>query len=175
MVIRAGFEYWLKVRGVSTSSYLSSSVGCQRFLWNAVLELQLRRLKRGRRIVGMTASVKGSIEEPGVGVARKSRLNRSILDQSWGELARQLGYKLSWLGGLLLVVPPHFSSQECPDPDCGCIDAENRVSRDFFLCKKCGHTGPSDLVAARVIKGRGLRLRETLSSREPVGLAALAA
>jgi putative transposase len=75
------------------------------------------------RIVGMTASAKGSIEEPGVGVARKSGLNRSILDQGWGELARQLGYKLSWLGGLLLVVPPHFSSQECPDPDCGCRES----------------------------------------------------
>jgi hypothetical protein len=41
MVIRAGFEYWLKVRG-KHASYLSSSVGCQRFLWNEVLELLLK-------------------------------------------------------------------------------------------------------------------------------------
>jgi len=34
-------------------------------------------------------------------VKQKSRLNRPILRQGWGELGRQLGYKQSWAGGLV--------------------------------------------------------------------------
>ena len=40
-------------------------------------------------------------------VKAKSGLNRSILDQGWGEFAKQLGYKLDWNGGELLKVSPH--------------------------------------------------------------------
>ena len=36
------------------------------------------------KIKNMTASAKGTVEEPGSRVAQKSGLNRSILDQGWG-------------------------------------------------------------------------------------------
>jgi hypothetical protein len=38
-------------------------------------------------------------------VSQKSGLNRSILDQGWGEFRRQLDYKLAWNGGTLLAAP----------------------------------------------------------------------
>ena len=44
----------------------------------------------------MTASAKGTREEPGRNVTQKAGLNRTILDKSWGELRRQLAYKLAW-------------------------------------------------------------------------------
>ena len=57
------------------------------------------------KIGNMTASASGSIAAPGKRVKQKSGLNRAILDQGWGEFARQLEYKLKWLGGKLLKIP----------------------------------------------------------------------
>jgi putative transposase len=42
----------------------------------------------------MTASAKGTLEEPGTNVRQKAALNRSILDQAWG----QLHTRLEWHG-----------------------------------------------------------------------------
>lgn len=42
----------------------------------------------------MSQSSKGDIENPGQKVKQKSELNRSILNQGWGELVKQLQYKL---------------------------------------------------------------------------------
>ena len=49
-------------------------------------------IKEDLRIVNMTISAKGTIEEPGKNVAAKSGLNRRIQDQGWGEFDRQLAY-----------------------------------------------------------------------------------
>jgi putative transposase len=56
----------------------------------------------------MTASAKGTIENPGTNVAAKSGGNRRIQDQGWGEFDRQLAYKMDWRGGKLLRVDPEI-------------------------------------------------------------------
>ena len=56
---------------------------------------------RDLHIKSMSASAAGTAEQPGTKVKPKSRLNRAILRQGWGELGRQLEYKQSWAGGLL--------------------------------------------------------------------------
>ncbi len=101
-----------------------------------------------------TRSAKGTREEPGTHVAAKSGLNRAILDQGWGTFARLLEYKLAVAGGTLLFVPAAGSSQECSA--CGQRDANNRVSRDLFVCQACGYTGHADINAAKVILRRGI-------------------
>jgi hypothetical protein len=60
-------------------------------------------------------------------VKQKSGLNRSILDQGWGEFRRQLAYKVVWHGGMLLAVPPHHTSQTCPC--CGHVSKDNRQTQ----------------------------------------------
>ena len=50
------------------------------------------------RIGDMTRSARGTAERPGRNVAVKSRLNRSIIEQSWGIIAAQLQYKTQWYG-----------------------------------------------------------------------------
>ena len=65
------------------------------------------------QVRNMSRSAKGTVEQPGKKVAQKSGLNRAILDQGWGEFRRQLDYKVSWDGGMLLAVPPHYTSQTC--------------------------------------------------------------
>jgi IS605 OrfB family transposase len=62
----------------------------------------------------MTASAVGTVEQPGRKVKQKSRLNRAILRQGWGELGRQLEYKQSWAGGLVEYQSEAYSSQQCP-------------------------------------------------------------
>jgi len=109
------------------------------------------------RITNMTASAAGIIEEPGRNVAAKSGLNRRILDQGWGELRRQIGYKLDWLGGTLLLVDPRNTSRTCNA--CGHVSADNRVAQSAFKCVECGHASNADTNAAKNILGRAGQAR----------------
>ena len=103
----------------------------------------------GLQIRNMSASAKGTIEEPGRNVKAKSGLNKSILDQGWFEFRRQLDYKLFWRGGMLVEVNPRHTSQQCSC--CGHTAKENRVSQDVFRCQVCGHEENADVNAAKNI------------------------
>lgn len=105
------------------------------------------------QVKNMSASAKGSIEAPGRKVKQKSGLNRSILDQGWHELGRQLEYKLNWLGGKLIKVPPQYTSQTCNE--CGHVSTDNRKGTKF-LCLSCGHEAHADVNAAKNILAAGL-------------------
>jgi putative transposase len=86
-------------------------------------------------------------------------LNRSILDQGWGELRRQLEYKMAWNGGLFVAVPPHHTSQTCPA--CLHVSAENRTSQASFACTHCGFGENADVVGAINVLNRGLAALES--------------
>ena len=101
------------------------------------------------RVSNMTASAKGTLAAPGRQVKQKTGLNKAILDQGWFEFRRQLTYKQAWRGGLLVAVPPHHTSQTCPE--CGHVEAANRLSRASFRCQACGHADHADVVGARNI------------------------
>ena len=101
------------------------------------------------QIRNMSASAKGTVEKPGRMVKAKSGLNKSILDQGWYEFRRQLDYKLSWRGGMLVEVNPRHTSQRCSC--CGHTAKENRVSQDVFRCQACGHEENADINAAKNI------------------------
>jgi putative transposase len=105
------------------------------------------------KVKGMSASASSSIEAPGKKIQQKSRLNRSILDQGWSEFARQLEYKLRWLGGTLIKVPAAYTSQKCSC--CGHTEAGNRY-RQQFLCLSCGFQAHADINAAKNILAAGL-------------------
>ena len=106
------------------------------------------------KICNMSKSAGGTIEAPGRHVAQKSGLNRSILDQGWGEFRRQLEYKQEWRGGRVVYVDPRYTSQTCPE--CGHQAKENRLSQAEFCCKECFFEGNADRVAAQNILNRGL-------------------
>jgi putative transposase len=93
-------------------------------------------------VSNMSKSAKGTVEKPGRNVKAKSGLNKAILDQGWGELTRQLGYKQGWSGGLLVLVRPQHTSQKCSE--CGDIDSDNRPSQAVFQCQACEHTENAD-------------------------------
>jgi len=107
-------------------------------------------------VKNMSQSAKGNREQHGKKVAQKSGLNRSILDQGWGEFRRQLEYKVQWNGGILLAVPPHNTSRTCPC--CGYVSKANRQTQAKFLCVACGYENHADVVGAINILERGYRL-----------------
>ncbi len=101
------------------------------------------------KVANMSKSAKGTVENPGRNVSAKSGLNKSILDQGWYMFRRQLGYKLSWLGGELIVINPKNTSRRCQS--CGHVSADNRKTQAIFVCVSCGHKDHADLNAAKNI------------------------
>jgi putative transposase len=105
------------------------------------------------KVINMSRSSKGTLDTHGKRVAQKSGLNRSILDQGWGEFRRQIEYKQQWKGGITLFVPAHHTSQTCHA--CGHVDPDNRKTQDAFECTACGHIENADINAAKNILVRG--------------------
>src|SRR5690606_39898703 len=82
----------------------------------------------------------------GRNVRGKSGLNKAILDQGWFEFRRQLEDKLAWTGGWLVAVPPHYTSQTCPE--CGHCSQANRLTQAAFACVQCIFEEHADVVGA---------------------------
>lgn len=98
------------------------------------------------KIRNMTASARGTVEEPGRNVRAKAGLNRSILNQGWYGFETILAYKLEERGGTLVKVDPAYTSQTCSE--CGAGDRESRKSQAVFLCRHCGFRAHADHNAA---------------------------
>jgi putative transposase len=117
----------------------------------------------------MTRSARGTVEQPGVGVAQKRGLNRSISRSGWGLLAARLQHKAC---GRVEQVPAAYTSQRCSV--CGHIAPGNRKSQAVFECEACtAGSCNADLNAARnIAAGRAVTARGDLggsrsANREP--------
>jgi putative transposase len=109
------------------------------------------------KIKNVTASARGTVEEPGRMVRQKAGLNRSILNQGWFGFETILAYKLEERGGHLLKVDPAYTSQTCSE--CGTVDRESRESQAAFVCQHCGFRAHADHNAAINIRDAGLGVR----------------
>ena len=121
------------------------------------------------KVSNMSKSAAGTVSQPGRNVRAKSGLNRSILDQGWYEMRRQLEYKQLWRGGQVLAVPPAYTSQRCAC--CGHTAKENRLSQSKFRCQACGYTANADVNGARNILAAGhavLACGEMVQSGRPL-------
>ena len=105
------------------------------------------------KVANMSKSAKGTLDAPGKNISQKSGLNKAILDQGWGEFHRQLEYKQTWRGGLVLLVNPAYTSQKCSR--CYHTAKENRKTQEQFECTLCGFTANADHNAAINIKRAG--------------------
>ena len=117
------------------------------------------------KIRNMTASARGTVDEPGRNVRQKSGLNRSILNQGWHGFETLLAYKLEERGGTLVTVDPAYTSQTCSE--CAAVDRESRESQAVFLCRHCGFSAHADHNAAINILRRNtasMRVEDSISS-----------
>ncbi len=105
------------------------------------------------KISNMSRSASGTLDNPGKNVKAKSGLNKSILDQAWGEFKRQISYKLAWKGGIYLEVPAPYTSQTCSV--CGEKDKASRQGQERYVCTSCGYEANADINAAKNILAAG--------------------
>ena len=117
----------------------------------------------------MTRSARGTVEQPGVGVAQKRGLNRAISRSGWGQLVRRLQDKAL---GRVEQVPAAYTSQRCSA--CGHIAPENRKSQVVFECQACsaGRCNADVNAARNIAAGRAVTARGDLAggrsaNREP--------
>ena len=98
---------------------------------------------------GMTASAKGTVDNPGKNVRQKAGLNREILATGWGQLRWMLEYKAA----NTVAVDPRYTSQTCSQ--CGYPDPRNRKSQSRFECRLCEVKLNADVNAALNILASG--------------------
>ena len=89
------------------------------------------------------------------GGTHKRGLNRSILEQNWGQFIQQLKYKAESAGGELVKVNPKNTTQRCSA--CGALPQVKLTLADrWYLCTACGHSEDRDINAAKNILLEGL-------------------
>lgn len=115
------------------------------------------------KTANMTASARGTAEEPGRNVRQKAGLNRSILEHGWYQFESFLNYKLAASGGTLVKVDPRNTSRTCSE--CGAIDARSRENQATFRCVHCGFEAHADRNAAVNILRAGTRPSERAKVR----------
>jgi putative transposase len=94
----------------------------------------------------MTASARGSKENPGRHVGAKAKMNRGMLANAHADFRRMLAYKCARSGARLVIVDPAYTSQTCQA--CRQVSPENRKSQAVFLCTACGFAAHADWNAA---------------------------
>lgn len=106
-------------------------------------------------IKGLTASGRGTEENPGTNVRQKAALNRSILNRSPGQLFRQLACKAEEAGCKLKEIDPREAS---PTRTCHVCGEKNPMELEdrIFRCLHCGVEADRDYSAARVVLNLGL-------------------
>ncbi|MBF0475370.1 MAG: transposase [Deltaproteobacteria bacterium] len=86
------------------------------------------------------------------GAGAKSGLNKSIADAAWGQFLTILGYKAAEQNKVALAVPPHYTSQTCPE--CGEV-VKKSLSVRTHRCP-CGFVANRDFAASLNILRVGL-------------------
>ncbi len=102
------------------------------------------------KVKSMTASARGTTENPGKNVKAKAGMNRVLLEGAPGQLVQMLGYKCL----AVLCVVAAYTSEDCSR--CGHRDAGNRASLRKFKCMSCGHAEHADINAAANILASGV-------------------
>jgi putative transposase len=110
----------------------------------------------------MSRSARGTVEQPGVGVAQKRGLNRAINRSGWGQLVTRLQHKAF---GRVEQVPAAFTSQRCSA--CGYVAPGNRKSQAVFECEACdaGRCNADVNAARNIAAGRAVTARGDLANR----------
>jgi len=80
---------------------------------------------------------------------KNHKLARSIANQAWREIRRQLEYKCEWYGKQLVTVNPRKTSQICSN--CGYDDGKHTLDIRQWTCPNCGIHHDRDINAAKNI------------------------
>ena len=85
---------------------------------------------------------------------KKYKLAKATSNASWYEFRTMLEYKCKWYGKELIVVPPHYTSQECSN--CHYNSGKKTLDVREWSCGNCGVHHDRDTNAAKNILKKGL-------------------
>ncbi len=83
-------------------------------------------------------------------IKARRRQRARLHNWAFGQLRQFIVYKAARAGVPVVIVDPANTSRTCSA--CGHVDKRNRRSRSEFQCRRCGHEGPADVIAARNIR-----------------------
>ena len=91
---------------------------------------------------------------------KNHKLSKAIGNASWYEFRTMLEYKCKWYGKQLIIVPPHYTSQECSN----CHHNSGKKTLDIreWICDNCGVHHDRDINAAKNILAKGLKILQTM-------------
>ena len=91
---------------------------------------------------------------------KNHKLAKAIGNASWYEFRTMLEYKCRWYGKQLIIVPPHYTSQECSN----CYHNSGKKTLDIreWTCDNCGVHHDRDINAAKNILTKGLKTIQTM-------------
>ena len=116
------------------------------------------------RVVSMTRSARGTVDQPGRRVRQNAGLNRRIRANAWGLLVTRLTEKAQ---GRVQEVNAAYTSQRCSQ--CGHVASESRKSQAEFRCVVCAYSDNADVNAARnIAAGRAVTARGGRASALPL-------
>lgn len=94
------------------------------------------------------------------GMAKNHYLAAAILDASFGEIRRQLGYKAKWYGSEVMIADRWYASSKL----CSCCGSKREslpLSERVFRCPECGLVLDRDLNASCNLRSYGLEYRKS--------------
>lgn len=91
---------------------------------------------------------------------KNHKLAKAIGNASWYEFRIMLEYKCKWYGKQLIIVPPHYTSQECSN--CHHNSGEKTLDIRDWTCNNCGIHHDRDINAAKNILAKGLKSLQTV-------------
>lgn len=77
---------------------------------------------------------------------KNHHLARSIADSAWAKIKSMLEYKCEWYGKELILVTPHYTSQNCSS--CGENTGKKPLHIRVFTCPRCGVEHDRDINAS---------------------------
>ena len=91
---------------------------------------------------------------------KNHKLAKAIGNASWYEFRTMLEYKCQWYGKQLIIVSPHYTSQECSN----CHHNSGKKTLDIreWTCVNCGVHHDRDINAAKNILTKGLNTIQTM-------------
>ena len=91
---------------------------------------------------------------------KNHKLAKAIGNASWYEFRTMLEYKCQWYGKQLIIVPPHYTSQECSN--CHYNSGKKTLDIREWTCDNCGVHHDRDINAAKNILTKGLKILQIM-------------
>ena len=102
------------------------------------------------------------------GMLKNHTLAQALSDSNFGEIRRQLEYKIAGTGAYLVAVDRFYHSSKICSA-CGWIDEDLDLSVRTFVCEECGLVIDRDLNAALNLKNEALRTTGSFSESYAYG------